>query len=167
MLMGWARHRHRAIKDEDLIDKPNRGENANEERAQAAKRHARRIEGNENMIQKLRRAVLEKNVFKLAEVCEETNYWFTPREARFWKEDLDKAHGNLKEYETMMKSCVTDSMWKMYKDLRELQERILRAYREEDREITGKLRPGMEKMLKDTKELFESTQVGAVGRMAG
>ena len=37
----------------------------------------------------------------------------------------------------------------------------------EDREITGKLRPGMEKMLKDVQELFESTQVGAVGRMAG
>ena len=49
----------------------------------------------------------------------------------------------------------------------QVQQRIVNAYREEDREITGKLRPGMEKMLKDVQELFESTQVGAVGRMAG
>ncbi|KAH8063005.1 hypothetical protein JL722_2159 [Aureococcus anophagefferens] len=53
------------------------------------------------------------------------------------------------------------------KDLNPVQQRIVNAYREEDREITGKLRPGMEKMLKDVQELFESTQVGAVGRMAG
>ncbi|KAH8064712.1 hypothetical protein SO694_00003734 [Aureococcus anophagefferens] len=167
MLMGWCRHRHRAMKDEDLIDRPNRGENATAERAEAAKRHHRRIEANEKMVQKLRHAIQERNVFKLGEVCDETNYWFTPREAKFWHEDIAMAHGKLKEYESNMKLCVTDSMWKAYSDLRKVQQRIVNAYREEDREITGKLRPGMEKMLKDVQELFESTQVGAVGRMAG
>ena len=31
------------------------------------------------------------------------------------------AHGKLKEYESNMKLCVTDSMWKAYSDLRKVQ----------------------------------------------
>ena len=167
MLFGWHRHRHRAMKDEDLIDRPNRGVNATDERVEAGKRHKRRIEANEKMVQKIQQRTREGEIWQLLEVCEEITYWFTPREAKHWAPQIAQAYDHLTEVEKDMRSCVTESMWNQYAQLRKTQQRIINAVKEGDREISGKLRPGMEKQLKAAKDMFLSTEVGSKGHIAG
>jgi len=119
------------------------------------------------MVQKLAHRAATGNIWELGEICEETNYWFTPREARFFDRAIKEVHYKLEEMEKATERACTQSMWTAYSDLRKVQTRILNAYREGDRELTGKLRKGMEKQLKDCKELFETTEVGGRGRIAG
>lgn len=167
MLMGWARHAHRARKDEDLIDRPNRGVNATEERKEAGKRHKNRVTSNKQMVEKILSRASFGNIWELGEICDEVNYWFTPREARHFASAIDQARAKLAAMEKATERYATASMWASYAALRKTQTRILNAYREGDRELTGKLRPGMEKALKATKEIFETTHVGQMGRVAG
>ena len=82
-------------------------------------------------------------------------------------EPRPQAYDHLTEVEKDMRSCVTESMWNQYAQLRKTQQRIINAVKEGDREISGKLRPGMEKQLKAAKDMFLSTEVGSKGHIAG
>ena len=62
---------------------------------------------------------------------------------------------------------MTTTMWEVYADLRKRQQRLIDAFRDGDRELAGKLRPGVEKRHGEVKAMFLSTNVGAMGRVAG